>query len=241
MYSPSRVEGLTLSVNYSEIEYRNRIDGVTGTLRAIVYNSIADEHYPSLYLRNAENKIDTVDTRAVNIEAQWSGGYDATVDYELETGIGDFSLTARLTVNDHFEQVYSGVLSDRLGVEVPKHRYDLRFAYQRDGLRAVVGANGQDDLVYRTAGISLPVTIVTTKSPFAVNASLSYSFEAGLFGALDNLRLEFGVNNLGDKFVKRENTNEDGSPSNQSPFSGVPDQTTRTGGRAYYLELRKEF
>jgi iron complex outermembrane receptor protein len=103
VYNPSYVNGLTIAVDYFDIEVKNRITaiGVGYTLDQCYINQV--QEFCDNFSRNSEGVITQLNRGNANLGALATKGLDLEVNYRLpRTSFGNFGIRTQTTYLDEF-------------------------------------------------------------------------------------------------------------------------------------------
>ncbi len=249
-YRPSFVEGLRTGVNYSEIDYRDKIDATTGLLAALIpyYLDIALDRFRYVYRFDEDGKFLGIDARANNIGTRFLANYDWFVDYERDTDLGRWGLALNGTIADRFEDRLSPSedVAELVGVTygVPKFRQYARLRWTRGNLRASLSLSHQQDASNSSTfqgddGVTRD-TWIEIHHPVTLDMTLGYALEDGIFGTFKGLQINVGASNLNNKQARRTETDVDsGQPIVRPAGIGLP--LGRYDLRVFYVELMHTF
>ena len=245
-YAPSKIKGLRTSLGRSVINFRNRVDGVT-PLTVSLMVSLTDElfdRFGYLYRFDSDGTFRGIDARAINIGSQAISTYDWSFDYERETKSGTWSLGADVAFYDRFE-VRLGpdrVAEDLVGLPhaVPKFKQHARLGWARGNTKVTVNALHRDDSSQRFDALASAIEI---KYPVVFDLAVTYVLHDGVFGAMKNLRANFGVSNLTNERPRWvESSWRDGVAAGRQYTNSSFSETTNTiYERAMYVELAHTF
>ncbi|MEX0300463.1 MAG: TonB-dependent receptor, partial [Kordiimonas sp.] len=186
----------------------------------------------------------------LNLQDRETAGVDFNATYRgIETGIGEFTLKFNAAYLDKFEQqpfnVFAPLLDDAIAsgnldslssgdlrrIESrPKWRYNFTILWDSGNWGA--GLNGRYVGSVIDTGVTVTsdsgeVTPFPISSWFTLNSHADYTFEGG---ALDNMRVRFGVKNLFNE-----------APPLFDNSAGYSSGLHSIRGREFYLSLRKKF
>ena len=106
-YTPSWVSGLQVSVDYSRLDFSNRIAGAFELLNLLEPEVVGN--LPDLFIRDADGNLETFVSRPVNISKTVSDILDADISYRFETSWGVFEPGVYVSyVLDQFNQAAPG-------------------------------------------------------------------------------------------------------------------------------------
>jgi iron complex outermembrane receptor protein len=224
VYTPKQVKGLSITIDYSQINQKNIVSTVpantiiqdvetNGTASPYVgyvhYNSPTGPEVtgPGGISSHSPQQIYVIQT-LVNLAGQDVHSTDIALDYTWTTSIGKFdinsvwtwynSYTLDLIPTEPFYQ-YAGYASVNEGT-VPKWRTYTTFDYKKDGFDAFVGVTYVSSVTDIGTGGDDQYGLESVSSFTAFDFGLTYDFKhLGLGYGLDGLKLTIGVNNAFDK------------------------------------------
>ena len=253
-YEPPFLPGFRVSVNYSELDYRNKIDAQTGLIATLI-PFFADldldlPRYQFVYRFDDDGDFLGIDGRASNIGARYIASYDFALDYERETSFGTWAFGFSRTVQDTYESRLGlgEEATDHIGFNdgVPKFRERARLRWNRGNLKATLSASHQqdtaNDATYTSDGVRYEYR-AALRHPVVLDLALSYEFANGILGVLEGMRVNFGLSNLTNNHTKRLDTLADGQPllRSQEDLVTIPQGRSDSRSRVYYLELVHTF
>lgn len=242
-FTPARLKGFRSILNYSVIHFRDRIDGVTPMTLSLIPRLTDDlfDRYDSVYRFDEDGGFLGIDARAANVGSQIIATYDWTADYQRETAWGTWSLSASVTMYDRFESRLGAdeVVEDLVGLPyaVPKFKQHARLGWTRGNWRLALNASHRDDADRRYGDINSHIAL---KYPVVLDFAVTYRLGNEMFGALKNMRLNLGANNLAGGHTRWVETswNPTGYQSRSASYTEVTSPWT---DRAYFVELVHTF
>ncbi len=231
---PPFIKGLRISLDYFHIEQRNLI----GVPRA---QDVVDDNAPGDVTTGSGGRITRVETPYANFGTTIIEGWDADLDYHIETSWGRVTLASSLAYISSFYQALepNGRLSDRRDAfGFPEFKMTGSLFFQRGGLEAgftVNYADSYDDERAnnrgrpRTVGSWTTVDLQCSYTWPAVGADSSSSVSRR-WRWLDDARLTIGCLNVGDC-----------DPPFLNGLEGYDPQNADASGRFFYASLRKKF
>lgn len=224
VYQPKWVEGASLSIDWYDIDYRNRVVGPFVNPDALV------RFNPERLTRDPDtNAITAIDARSLNIGANRVRGIDLRARHSLVTDrYGAFDSAINVTYNiDNKEVAPSGdEVIDLVGVTIPRVRANAslfwaRGSYEVGGTASYISA--LRNLAYEDFGY-LPRQIDESYNlDMQASLDLGELVRSKVFGGW---RLTFGINNVFD--TRPPSTDGDGGYANLDPRM-----------RRFYLSFRK--
>ena len=253
-YEPRFLAGFRASVNYSELDYRNKIDAQTGLIATLIpfFADLEFElpRYRYIYRFDDDGDFLGIDGRASNIGSRYIASYDFAVDFERETSFGIWALQVSGTVQDTYESRLGPgeEATDHIGFNngVPKFRQRARLRWNRGNLKATLSASHQQDTAndarYFRDGVWYDYRRML-KQPVVLDLALAYEFAKGILGVAEGMRVNFGLSNLTNKHTKRLETLADGQPlpRSQDDLVSIPQGRYDSRSRVYYVELLHTF
>lgn len=238
-FSPARFKGFRSILNYSKIHFRDRIDGVTPMTLSLIPRLTDDlfDRYHSIYRFDEEGGFLGIDARAANVGSQVVATYDWTADYQRETAWGTWSLSASVTMYDRFESRLGAdeIVEDLVGLPyaVPKFKQHARLGWTRGNWRLALNASHRDDADRRYGEVNSHIAL---KYPVVLDFAVTYRLGNEMFGALKNMRVNLGANNLAGGHTRWVETswNPTGYQSKSASYTEVTSPWTE---RAYFIEL----
>ncbi|MDR6841303.1 TonB-dependent receptor [Pseudoxanthomonas sacheonensis] len=225
VFRPTWLKGASLSIDWYDIDYRNRVVGPIVNPEALVLFN------PERLTRDpTTNAITRIDARSLNIGASRVRGVDLRARHSFQTDrYGDFDTMINATYNiDNKEVAPSGVeVIDLVGLTIPRVRANSslfwrRGSYEIGGTASYISA--VKNLAYENFGY-LP-----RKIDESFNLDLQASLDLGELvrnkGLLSGWRITFGVNNVFDTLPSP--TDGDGGYANLDPRM-----------RRFYVSFRK--
>ncbi len=201
IYTPSFIEGLSVSVDFWDITIDGAINALPGqqTVDKCVDSGSLDNAFCPLIDRGSDFAIDVVDTSEINIGELSAKGFDFQAAYNFDIGAlpGDFQLTLNGTYLVEHEELVDA--QDPLSLLVndgefnnPDWRINLGLSYRQDAMlvnwstryidRSVVDAQASPEFIdypYVASRIYHDVTV-------------NYAFDSGY-------DLSLGINNVFDR------------------------------------------
>ncbi len=224
VYTPKQVKGLSLTVDYSQINQKDIVGTVPATtiiqsvetggtsspyVGLVHYNTPtgAEVSGPGGISSHSPQSIYVISNLA-NLAGQDVHSTDITLDYTWNTSVGKFdinsvwtwynSYTLKLIPTEPFYQ-YSGYASVNEGT-VPKWRTYTTFDWKKDGFDVVVGVTYVSSVTDIGTGGDDQYGLESVASFTAFDGQVSYDFKHLHMGyGLDGLKLSIGVNNAFDK------------------------------------------
>ena len=253
-YEPRFLPGFRASVNYSELDYRNKIDAQTGLIATLIPLFVDLEldlpRYRYIYRFDDDGEFLGIDGRASNIGTLYLASYDLALDYERETSFGNWAFRVSSTVQDTYESRLGPgeEATDHIGLNygVPKFRQHVRLRWSRGNLRATLNASHQQDTAndarYFRDGVWYDYRS-TLKQPVVLDLALAYEFANGILGVVEGMRVNFGLSNLTNKHTTRRETLADGQPlpRSQDDLVRIPQGRYDSRSRVYYVEFVHTF
>ena len=253
-YEPRFLAGFRASVNYSELDYRNKIDAETGLIATLIPFFVDLElelpRYRYIYRFDDDGDFLGIDGRASNIGSRYIASYDFALDYERETSFGTWAFQVSGTVQETYESRLGPgeEATDHIGFNngVPKFRQRARIRWNRGNLRATLSASHQQDTAndarYFSDGVWYDYRSML-KQPVVLDLALAYEFANGILGVAEGMRVNFGLSNLTNKHTKRLETLADGPPlpRSQDDLVTIPQGRYDSRSRVYYVELLHTF
>lgn len=248
--TPPFLSGLSFSVSHHDTEYVNRITQLN-VIGFIVVNRIL-ELYPTQYTLDEDGRILSYDARTANVGRVDTRGFDYGLDYEFEIGGNTFELYLNWVVTN--EMLYDNNVGDseepleHVDLIVEERRYRGGISWRRGGWYLRLNARTASNLGYeafRTLGLNpddpvLEPVQVTVRKHTPVNFRATFDIGeiwSAAPNAMQNLRLALGVNNI---FRTRDREMTDPAPRFANARN-IPTGLNEARGRAYYLEITKEF
>ena len=243
VYAPVWAPGLTVSVDYFDIQQDLRVQAPDAT--TLIRNAAL---FPGRVTRAPQTPADiaaglpgrllALDISRLNLGSVETSGIDGRISYRFATGIGTFSPSLAVTwVESYRIADFPGQpLVERVGIgrqdgTVPEFKGVASLTYSRGGLNAGATLRFVDS--YQDFNIQT-ATVSTRRIPaqYYVDAQLSYRFgNDAPIGPLNGLTLRVGIINAFDRFVPYSDVNIIGYDPSQSDLRG----------RFIYVGLTKEF
>lgn len=230
IYEPRWIKNLSLSIDYFDITFENKVVGPFVDAEAIL------QYVPERVQRDPQtNQITLIDTRTLNLASATARGMDVKLSHRTETeSYGAFDTRLNYTYNlENKEQLLPGTAEvDRLDESIPRVRANASVFWSRRGYE--LGTN----ITYESSTRNIFHTIWGIQ-PERVEHGISVDLQAGLdLGTvwrgergpawLENTKLTLGVINVFDR-----------EPSPIDGDGGYAKLDPRQ--RRYYLMLRKAF
>jgi iron complex outermembrane recepter protein len=220
VYTPKQVKGLSISVDYSQINQKDIIGVVPANtiIQDVETNGTASPYVGLVHFNSPTGSevsgpggISSHSPQQVfvianlsNLAGQDVHSTDIDIEYTLPTSVGKFtvsslwtwynSYTLELIPTEQFYQ-YTGYASSNEGT-VPKWRTYTTFDYKKDGFDAVVGVTYVASVTDIGTGGDDQYGFEGVGSFTAFDASLTYDFKHLHLGwGLDGLKVTVGVNN----------------------------------------------
>ena len=254
-YAPSFLNGLRTSINYSKLDYRNKIDATTGLVATLIPFFVDLEfeipRYKPVYQFSDDGEFLGIDGRAHNIGSLYVASYDWMVDYSRDTSLGTWSFGVNGTIQDRYESRPGPgePPTEQVGLTsgVPESRQYARLRWSRANLKVSLTAAHQQDTSntgrYLTNGVWYDYRM-ELKHPVVLSLALTYGIEKGVFGLFEGLTVNSGIGNLTNKHTKRiETVTTDGQPLVRAPedLVRIPQGRYDSRSRVYYVELVHTF
>ena len=244
-------EGLTLTVDYWQIDQEGVVGILGGTNHVLLDNALRQQGSSNPAVQrevNADGSLGVVEIvfdRYINLTPRSIDGIDVSVQYGFENSLGDFDLKlsgAKLTTFDQevgpLTQVLvdAGVPATNVGNLIeqefrPEWRASFLATWRRDKWGVGFSANyvgevfdiqTRADSDTANPGAALPVD-----SYFKANAHVDYRFEGGFF---EDARVRLGVRNLFDE-----------EPPLADEAFGYEGSLHSWMGRYFYLDINTHF
>lgn len=234
--SPRFMPGFGFKVNWSDTEYKDRINRLSNTI-------VDPNNLPSDTFFDTTRNLYVQERRWINVSSIEREGVDYEVHYQLNSPLGEFRAHLRHARTTRYEFVVDplaepepiNVLSNTtantaVGV-VPRSGNDMQLSWRYRGAGIALNYSTTDETSTELAGVTR-----TYEPPKLLNLTLSYDFVAGgLLPAprfMQGARLRFTVNNLGDDFGSTSVRNSAGEPLDQTGPDASP-----LYGRVFSLNL----
>ncbi len=238
VYNPAFVDGLTLSIDYFDIEIEEAITNRLGGTANILRTCISDAGGPGSLACNAitrrpDGTIEDVDVPTENSALVTLKGVDVSVDYSFDVlgGLGSIKYIGTYTKeNDtEFSPVIpttkcAGRFGNICGEPVPKYKHRTTFGWSSGNLNTqllwrYVGSVDDDD-----RDQDFVVERIDAESFFDFSASYSFN---------DNYTATFGIDNILDETPTLLGNNQE--QSNTFPA------TYDVFGRSFYISAKASF
>lgn len=230
VFAPSFIEGLTVTVDYWDVEIEDAIIAVASG--DILDGCLNSENYPNLgfcdqFTRRADGGLNDLTTGQINFARQEAEGIDFSVNYTFNVGENEFGAaivgTRQKTLNEYFNPLdLSDVNPGIEEVQLPKTSGNLTLSWERgplsmafqttyqsrqsvDEIELVLGLNGNNPL-YGSAGFFDEVYIHDFNASYVVDESVT------VYG---------GINNLADEEPYATETAWPVGPRGRTIFLGV--------------------
>ena len=245
----SLLNGLTVSVDYHDTRFENRIAALN-VFGAFLLADAGYDIFHFQYTLDEDGRVTSFDSRPINIAYVDTRGLDYRLDYRFEISGNSFGLSANVAVtSEHFEDINTfdaEQAEDLVGVRIPESRYRASLFWERPGWRLALSARTQAGVRYSyVSGIAPPPdpdiqrihvkTDPATVVDFRGTLSISEIWSAAP-APMQDLQLAFGLNNIFKSFTKTEL-----DPRPYDGHLGIPRNTNSARGQTYYLEISKEF
>ena len=248
-FKPPVVPGLTLSIDYHDISYINRI-GQLNPVGVVVFDATFEE-FRTQYTVDESGRITAIDLRPDNIGRTDSKGFDFGLDYDFEWNGNQFGFSANVTLTQsHLQDINAHdpiEAEEHVGRWVSRHGYWARLYWARSGWSLALNARTRGSLMYEstvrinpddTQAEAATVQVEThPPKPVDLRGSVEVS-EAWPTapGLLQNLQISFGMNNIFKSYSKQTL-----DPSPVGGPVGAPRGTLDARGQRYYVEISKRF
>ncbi len=229
IYEPVWLPRLSLSADYFDIDYTNKVSANVGVQNILNFFPERVERDP------VTNLLTLVDIRAINLSTAHAAGIDARLVYRLGTAAGG-------VIDTHWNYTYNLTSSTQTipGATpfetvdqsfFPRVRANADLFWSRGGLE--LGSVVAYESSTRNVLVLGAVAPVRIRHAIVVDLQSSFDFSAAQSGAmqsrwLEGLKLTFGINNVFDRV-----------PSPTDGIGGMAKVDPRQ--RRYYLSLRKTF
>ena len=246
----SLLQGLTLSVDYHDTQYQNRIAQLNIFGNFIISDGTMDR-FGYQYTLDEEGRITAFDSRADNIWRIDTQGLDYRLGYQRAIGESTLRLSASLAItNNYLEDINTydqEGAREHVGLYVSKRRYRAGVSWVGSGWSLTLNARSRSGLAYErgqplmlAAEGSVSEDIQVTTKP-AVVVDFRGTFEiseawSAAPGFMRNVSLAFGLNNIFRSYDK--------VVLDPEPFAGLrgrPRGTNNVRGQLYYLEITRDF
>ncbi|WP_288987407.1 TonB-dependent receptor [uncultured Pseudoalteromonas sp.] len=203
-YTPSFVDGLSLTVDYWNFEITNMIDSFSGgTLVTLCYRSSSlDNPYCPLIERDPTTKeITNYFEKPINSAISKTSGVDIEANYDLDTTFGNFGF--RLISTYLEERMYNstGFPEDEVvntgEVERPKWKHRFVTSYKYEDFSAVLTTNHRSDTVLSNTWS------VNSNNYNDVPSYTTFDLTAR-YNVTDNLQVRAGALNMFDRTPPRQ-------------------------------------
>ncbi|MDE0129320.1 MAG: TonB-dependent receptor [Gammaproteobacteria bacterium] len=246
---PPFLPGLTLRANYHNTRFTNRI-AVLNPFGALLLTDATFSLYGFQYTLDENGNLQSFDDRATNIATEVTRGWDYGLDWRFDLGGHSFGFSASAGVKDeHIQDLNTYDMNDPvdlIGTVIPKNRYTGNLFWARWGWHLSLTAYTSSGIRYSYPGPrdfdSLPVETITVmaKTDPALVANFRGWVDLGEFWQsapplLEDMRLSFGINNIGKAYDKVKQDPEIGR------HVGIVRNAFDARGQLYYLEISKEF
>lgn len=242
VYQPRQVDGLSVSVDYFNIELTDRIDSFGGGVASILNICYNDQQaggvgspFCNAIERFDNGFIEFVEATNQNIADSKLEGIDLQVDYGFDTRFGSIDLGYLGTwINENSRLPFPGAdrieCGNRFGQECgtpdPSYRHRARMRWSND-------TNLTAQLIWEYIGSSKDDT--NDPNAFAVTSLGSASYFDGSISwtITDQYNATFGINNILDKSPPILGNNDQQSntfPNTYDPY-----------GRSFFINLRAQF
>ena len=248
--APVFLQGLTLSVDYHDTQFQNRIARLN-ILGSFIVADRTFDIFGYQYTLDEEGRITAWDSRASNIWRVDNQGLDYRLGYERSIGETTLLLSASLAItSSHLEDINTydqEEAVEHVGLYVPKRKYRAAVSWVSGGWSLTLNARSKSGLAYeRGQPLTLaaegsvsqdiqvttkPAVVVDFRGTFEINEAWSAAP-----GFMRNASLAFGLNNIFRSY--------DEVVLDPEPFAGLrgrPRGTNDVRGQLYYLEITREF
>ena len=246
---PPFAPGLALRASYYDTLYRDRI-AEQCTIPAFSFSDLSlSGTCGYTFTLDANGNIVSQDLRATNIQLLDTSGWDYALEWRFNAGGHALGFSASMTeVKEYIEDIniFDGMPAvDRVGTLHPANRFSGSLFWERWGWRVSLTAYTSSGVryssFYRDAS-KFPTEQIDfmAKTDPALVANLRGSVDFGEFWVsapplMQDLRLSFGINNVGKAYDKVKT-----DPQLDRQLGAVPNGFDARG-QLYYLELSKEF
>lgn len=243
------VPGLTLSVDYHDTLYQNRLARLNfGGI--LVLTDLQIHRFGFQYTLDADGSVLRYDSRITNIALVETKGWDYGLAWEFEWGGSVLGLSANMAETKSFIQDLNTYDSEEaeefVGSVIPRRQYTAGAFIRRGGWYLALKARSGSSLRYEllqqvrkelatdTQNVrvkAVPPTVVDFRGTLDMNEAWSSAP-----GFLRDVQLAFGLNNVFRSVAK---TVMDPEPDGGG--TGIPRGMNDARGQLYYLEVSKEF
>ncbi|MCE2028296.1 TonB-dependent receptor domain-containing protein [Sessilibacter corallicola] len=237
VYTPNSIDGLSLSLDYFDIEIEDAITpflGGTANTLATCYSSLGGVGSAACnaVTRRADGTIDDVDVPNQNAGVTTLTGYDLSIDYSFDVagGLGSIAYLGTYTTENETEFTSEltldclGKFGNLCGEPIPEYKHRMTFGWSYGGLTTqllwrFVGSVDDDDDRFEFSVESLD-----EESYFDLTASYNFN---------DNYTVNFGIDNIFDETPTLIGDNQE--QSNTFPA------TYDVFGRTFYVSAKASF
>ncbi len=237
VYTPNSIEGLSLSLDYFDIEIEDAITpflGGTANTLATCYSSLGGVGSAACnaVTRFPDGSIDDVDVPNQNAGVTTLTGYDLSIDYSFDVagGLGSIAYLGTYTTENETEFTPEitldclGKFGNLCGEPIPEYKHRMTFGWSYGGLTTqllwrFVGSVDDDDDRFEFSVESLD-----EESYFDLTASYNFN---------DNYTVNFGIDNIFDETPTLIGDNQE--QSNTFPA------TYDVFGRTFYVSAKASF
>ena len=199
VYSPEFVDGLSLTLDYWDIELTNAISSIGPDV--ILQGCAARGDYCDKIDRWPDGNVKLIDDRTTNVGGVDSSGYDFNIRYSTETDFGDLSVNLDSTYYDTYDKTLAdGTVQEHSGWYLkdgdgnfPEWKHTLNLSLRQDDWAAVWSVRYIDEVQEQwTVWWSPTVGERTIDSQTIHNARFTYF-------PLESMSVSIGLDNVFDE------------------------------------------
>ena len=210
VYTPSWAQGLRMSLDYTKIDFENRIVPGIDLLALLGTDVVASN--PDVFVRDENGQLQVVDFAPVNVAERLTETIDGDISYQFDTSWGAFTSGVNVhyvikqtdTLDEGSDPV--SLVGQRSGVDRYRLQGRLNWEYDNIGVNLIVDhtpAYDNPPLLQSPNSLDLPTQRIDSRT--TVDLTASYVFDNGLTlraGArnLLNADFPFGVFSGGRSF-----------------------------------------
>ena len=247
--------GLSLKAAWSDTVFVNRIAYFSSLV------GIDPDNLPANVMYFPDEDIYVKDERYINVSSLERSGLDLSLDFDLPTEFGDFSVTLRRSQTEKFKVVVDAAADeaqslvkvkdnvtssrDALLAAVPKYSaygqvtftrggFSLSLDAQAAGSTSTIRPGGENAYIYRTE----PATIVDMVAVYDFGQDTFFNAPAWM----DDLQATFTINNVTDAFARNTLTDRailEAGLTGHTEVNQINPVYEWTQGRAYRLTISK--
>lgn len=223
-WKPPSVQGLTVKVNYTDLDHKDKIETVDFEDARVLGRSL---QYPDIYERDENGNLVSVLSAPSNVAESRMNVWDFDVDYLFSSNVGDFDVGLAATYTSKAEEaiVAGDEFFTRVGTDLGPDRFvaRIRGGWSRDnyGGNLIVNHSGQ---YYNTNNFSVLPALQKVDSYTTVDLTVFLNTNNGW-------KFKGGIRNLADESF----------PVFFSESSSYDPTRVDPRGRVTYVEVAKYF